>query len=474
MTRSALHYSEGIVTFVEDGTNPAEMSLFEAIDLLRGRRVWITDINTAPESLAALKLLDATTAANVLGIFKEDDPDAPPAAPEALLDWVADFVDPLDDDEYDDLRITVEQQRVWWHSTRRGFRLDPAAMAAAQREADYQRFRAKTLIGTDISRDDDARQFLDDHGIRIPPPMTDAEDDTIPSTVSHRHWHRAVVPDGAEEAWLHFQEIRNESATHGQLWRMAHQGTTGRLPTHWRISGARTGRMASSRFAMQNIPKSLRTLFLADEGKVFLKCDLDRAEPSVAAWLSGDEALRDDLVAGDVYQGLGDRIGVDRGTAKIVFLSLLYGKGIARLAFDLDIEVEEAAEIKEELLAAYPDLRRWMRRTLKNAERGNGVTNGFGRWSPLPRREAYKAVNTAAQGTAAGVLVRMVDNVIEHPLLGADTLWLAVHDELILQVPEADTYDDVLAAFATCMRFEVDGVTIAGTPELLGSRWTSA
>lgn len=450
---------QGATVKLSTGT---DLSLLSAAKDLAGARVWVTDIHRVPHALSDVHLCDATTLAAVL------HRPPPPEGEVDLVEWVDAALDDLDDDAYEDARVSVDQQRTWWRVMRRGFRIDRDALDHLLRDARAHRRRAKVELGLDLYYSEESQRFLDAHGIRIRHPF---DDDSAPTRTSRKLWHHAEVPPGAEEAWATFRAVRDASRNLAKLEEIAAGSRTGRAWTHWSVSGAATGRMASSRIAMQNIARPLRSVFLADEGHVFVKCDLDRAEPSVAAWLSCDAALLRDLTEGDVYARLAARIGVDRATAKVTLLSLLYGKGIRRLAFDLGVSDAEAARIRTELLDAYPDLRRWMKRLIARAERGMGVTTGFGRHIPLDPDQAYKAVNFTAQGTAAGILLDMVDRISEHPLLGEEALWLAVHDEVILQVPEADANRATLDAFRECMTFNLDGVHISGEPQLLGTRW---
>lgn len=461
MARIAARIDDGQVSLSSGETLP----LLVAGTELAGRRVWVHDIHRVPHALRDVRLCDATTLAQVLA----DDP--PDGDEDELAAWVTELLDDLDDAAYEDARITVDQQRIWWRTLSRGLRVDRDAVAVAYADAAYQRRLATLRLGTDLLYDNNARAFLDQHDIRIHRP-TDPDD--APSSVSWRHWHHADVPADATDAWNAFRETRRSLVTYRKIEEIKRASGTGRVWTRWQVSGAATGRMSSSEIPLQNIPKSIRHVFRADPGHVLIQCDLDRAEPSVAAWLSGDDALARDLREGDVYQALADRIEIQRAQAKIVLLSLLYGKGIRALAYDLEVSRKKAQQIKNDLLSTYPDLARWMREVTRRAERGRGATTAFGRHIPLDRANSYRAVNYTAQGTAAGVLLRMIDSIVDHPLLGERTLWLAVHDEVILQVPEADTYDDVLAAFRNCMTFDADGITIGGDPQVLGERWTDA
>lgn len=459
MSRVALTAEDGVVRLSDGRTYP----LLSAAERLAGKRIWVADIHTIPHALRDVRLSDAKTLAQVLAVS------APIGSAEDIAAWVDANLDAIeDDDAYEDARLTVDQQRVWWRVLSRGLRIDRDAVEDAYADAAYRRRLTTLQLGTDLLYDENARAFLDQHEVRVQRPG-DADD--APSSVSWRHWHHAEVPNESRGAWDAFRAARKDLATFRKAEEIRNASGTGRVWTRWQISGAATGRMSSSAIPLQNIPKSLRHLFLAEPGRVLIQCDLDRAEPSVAAWLSGDRRLASDLRDGDVYQSLADRLGIERGQAKIVLLSLLYGKGIRALAYDLEVSEETASDIKDDLLDAYPDLARWMRQTTRAARRGRGVTTAFGRHIPLDRDDAYRAVNYAAQGTAAGVLLGMVDAIIDHPLLGEDALWLAVHDEMILQVPEADDYDEVLAAFGECMTFDADGIRISGTPTVLGTRW---
>lgn len=82
----------------------------------------------------------------------------------------------------------------------------------------------------------------------------------------------------------------------------------GRIRQQLRIGGTETGRFSSSKTSwnsginMQTVPRELRSMFIADEGKVLAEFDLNRGESWVYAHLSNDpEMIRVHQEGGDFH-----------------------------------------------------------------------------------------------------------------------------------------------------------------------------
>ncbi len=134
----------------------------------------------------------------------------------------------------------------------------------------------------------------------------------------------------------------------------------------------------------------------------------------------------------------------------MVSYGLAYGMEAHGLAQRLSIEPPEAQEILAAYFAAFPAVRAFMDRTVVEA-RSRGYTETlFGRRRPLPdlhspnrtlRMAAERqAMNAGIQGLAADLfkvaLVRL-DHALEERRL-ASRLVLQVHDEVLVEVPEAE------------------------------------
>lgn len=440
----------------------------EHISILNDVPLWVRNIHDeANMKLVAAELRDATTATDVLGVPAcEKDLTAT-----ELADDIATILADAPAVMRDEVERNVRQQRMWWRILQRGFAIDMKSLAAAQEEVARERSNSMRDVGVDLFNNFTAGKFLERLEVTAEP----FEDGTVPSVLSHKMWSRAIVPDTASEQWGAFKLIRSRLDIVAKVAEIEKLASTGRAFSKWAVSGARTGRMSSREVQMQNIPARLRSIFRADPGHILLQCDLDRVEPTVAAWLSGDPDLRDALASGDLYERIAEQVGeISRADAKTTLLALLYGEGIASLAVGLNRSRDEAEMIRTDVLGAFPVLAKWSRKLVQKAKRSKGVTNGFGRIIRLKEWESYKAVNFVCQSTAAALLFDMVDEIADHPDLGEDSLWLAVHDEIILQVPLSPSgdYSRELRALKQCMTVELgDGIVATGTPVVLGETW---
>jgi DNA polymerase-1 len=139
-----------------------------------------------------------------------------------------------------------------------------------------------------------------------------------------------------------------------------------------------------------------------------------------------------------------------RRYAKVINFGLIYGMSAFGLASNLGIEREAAKIYIERYFSRYPGVAAYMERTRVQAKQQGYVETVFGRrlWlaeinSPNgPRRAAAEraAINAPMQGTAADLIkLAMVDiwRWIDDRKLGS-RLIMQVHDELVLEVPEAE------------------------------------
>lgn len=240
--------------------------------------------------------------------------------------------------------------------------------------------------------------------------------------------------------------------------------------------GARTGRMTVRGPAIQNLAPTIRGALLADKGKALVGLDLHQVEPRVAAAMSNDTAMRA-AVRGDVYTEAAGVIwptedidSASRSRAKTVLLAQLYGEGAKSLAKRLDIGEEEAGSVVGRLLDRWPGLRRWKRGLEDRARAGEQLTTLAGR--PLPTLapgEEWRAVNYVVQGSAADIFYSMIMRVAK-ALGSGSRLWLAVHDELVVECPQEET-DATKQLLASLMSTEVNGVQINGDAIVYGTSW---
>ena len=140
----------------------------------------------------------------------------------------------------------------------------------------------------------------------------------------------------------------------------------------------------------------------------------------------------------------------ERNVAKMVNFGIIYGISAFGLSENLEIPREEAQAYIDAYLARFPHVQDFIQRTIEQAARDGYVTTLFGRRRPVPEIRASNrqtrslgerlAVNSVMQGTAADVI--KVAMVAIHERLRAEgraaKLVLQVHDELLLEAPEAE------------------------------------
>ncbi|TDX59027.1 DNA polymerase I [Orenia marismortui] len=241
---------------------------------------------------------------------------------------------------------------------------------------------------------------------------------------------------------------------------------TGRIHTTFNQRVTATGRLSSADPNLQNIPirseegREIRGVFVAEEGKKLLAADYSQIELRVLAHISDDEGLKEAYEQGlDIHTKTASEIfdipldevtSNERRKAKAVNFGIAYGISDWGLAKRLNISNKEAQEFIELYFSRYPKVKEYMDNTIKQAKEEGYVTTVFNRKRYLSdiksknyhRREFAKrmAINTPIQGTAADIMkIATIDvaEALKEEGLSAEVL-LQVHDELVLEVAEAE------------------------------------
>lgn len=241
---------------------------------------------------------------------------------------------------------------------------------------------------------------------------------------------------------------------------------TGRVHTSYRQMGANTGRLASSDPNLQNIPvrtplgKRVRQVFVPSEGCVLLSADYSQIELRIVAHLADDPGLREAFAKGeDIHRrtaaeifgvSLDDVTDDQRASAKAINFGLIYGMSAFGLASRQGIGREEARDYMNRYFSRYPGVQNYINETLTEARQTREVSTLMGRRIRIPgiddrnrlaRENAERAaINAPVQGSAADMM--KVALVQTHQRLHAENLRarmiLTVHDEIILDVPQAE------------------------------------
>ena len=241
---------------------------------------------------------------------------------------------------------------------------------------------------------------------------------------------------------------------------------TGRIHTNYAQAVAVTGRLASNEPNLQNIPirtaegRRVREAFIAPPGHRLMSADYSQIELRIMAHLSDDPALLRAFAEGhDVHRATASEVfGVplaevsseQRRYAKTINFGLIYGMGAFGLAQSLGIEVKAARDYIDRYFARYPGVKRYMDETRTLAGAQGYVETIFGRRITLidiqggsgPRKAAAErqAINAPMQGTASD-LIKLAMIAVQDALDAegrATRMVMQVHDELVLEVPEAE------------------------------------
>ena len=238
---------------------------------------------------------------------------------------------------------------------------------------------------------------------------------------------------------------------------------TGRLHSSFNQTVAATGRLSSSEPNLQNIPvrteegRRIRAAFAAPPGHRLISADYSQIELRVLAHLSGDPVLLEAFTRGedihartaaDVFATLPPAEG--RRLAKVINYGIVYGMGAARAARELGVPLAEAQAYIDGYFARYAGVRAFIDSTVTAARARGYVTTVLGRRRYLPELGAgdpavrqfaeRAATNTPIQGSAAD-LIKLAMLEVPRQLAEAGLggrLLLQVHDELVLEVPEAE------------------------------------
>ncbi|MBF0252502.1 MAG: DNA polymerase I [Candidatus Omnitrophica bacterium] len=267
------------------------------------------------------------------------------------------------------------------------------------------------------------------------------------------------------EAILKYRELNKLKSTYYDSIYELTDKKTGRIHTTLNQAVTSTGRLSSSDPNLQNIPvrtelgREVRGAFIPlSEQDILLSADYSQIELRVLAHLSKDknliEAFNSDedihtYTASLIYNVPINEVDRDmRGAAKTVNFGIVYGMGSFSLAKDLGISVKEAQDFIDAYFERYPNVKKFMDETIKQARDEGYVSTIMKRRRYIPeindrnnniRSFAERAaINTPVQGSAADIIkLAMLDCFNLKKEIGCNMV-LQVHDELIFSVKKDD------------------------------------
>jgi DNA polymerase-1 len=326
----------------------------------------------------------------------------------------------------------------------------------------------------------------------------------LPDTRSWRLAPHASASPGVA-ALLRWRKAERTATTYGWRWLDTFVGPDNRLRGEWGCADGGAGRMTASA-GLHNMPAELRDAVRAEPGHRLVRADLGQIEPRVLAAVSGDEAFTVAAREADLYAPVAERLRCDRPTAKIAVLAAMYGQTSG-----------PAGEMLRQMDRVYPTAMAYLRAAERVGVHGGELRTYGGRllrfgtaseadgsdasasaghpigdWVPddddgpdglaassaaAASRGRY-ARNAVIQGAAAELFKAWAATVRAGLAALDGQIVLCLHDELLLQVPDA-AVDDAAAllrsSLAATARWWAAGSEVRFVAEVSsGASWAEA
>ena len=239
----------------------------------------------------------------------------------------------------------------------------------------------------------------------------------------------------------------------------------GRIRTTFQNLVTATGRLSSTEPNLQNIPvrtdlgAEIRKMFVPRPGCVLVDADYSQIELRVLAHIAEDEVMCKAFCDGsDIHTATAAQVfgvpaeqvtALQRRHAKAVNFGIVYGISEFSLAEDIGVSRYEARAYIDSYLTNYRGVRTYMKKVVEDAREIGYTQTLYGRRRYIPELKSSNfnirsgaeriALNTPIQGTAADIIklaMIRVESALREAFPEAKLI-LQVHDELIVECPEA-------------------------------------
>ena len=277
--------------------------------------------------------------------------------------------------------------------------------------------------------------------------------------------------------------------------------------------GTTSGRYSSKNPNFQNLPrddKRVKACIISRPGKSFVGADYSQLEPRVFASISNDTRLQKCFESGDdFYSVVGapifGKFGIPlkkdaegsfaklypqlRDKAKVISLATPYGRTAAQQASVMGISRDESQELINAYWEEYPEVKKMMEASHKEAIDKGVVYSLYNRPRRIPRAKAIPsiygktqhsdlpyeartllnlAMNHRVQSTAASIVNRAsiaFYERIQHLGIKECHIVLQVHDEIVVECRDEDA-ETVKSILKDCMEntLELPGVKLEAKP----------
>lgn len=288
---------------------------------------------------------------------------------------------------------------------------------------------------------------------------------------------RSTVP--LVDLILKYRELFKLKSTYLEPIKRMSEGDMRIHPTFVQFKAA-TGRITCETPNLQNIPPSIREIFIASPGYKLVSLDYSQIELRILASVTEDpEMMRAFNSNADIHQitaskiydvPLADVTPTMRKVAKTLNFGVIYGMGARAFAQQSGLSPKEAKMFIDEYFKDFATIKQWQDTVLAKVREQGFVENINGRTRQLPEITSFNkmlqseaermAINFPIQSVGADIIKSAMVKVKEH--LSAEGLWgtdvkmlLTVHDELVFEIKDPPaggrTLEDIVGEIKTIL-----------------------
>ncbi len=269
------------------------------------------------------------------------------------------------------------------------------------------------------------------------------------------------------EEILNYRSMAKLLSTYANALPKLVNSSTGRIHTSYNQAVTTTGRLSSTNPNLQNIPirteegRKIRAAFIPSEDEnILVSADYSQIELRIMAHLSNDQnmlhafANSEDIhtaTAAKIFATSEDLVTREmRNKAKSANFGIIYGISSFGLSQNLSISSSEAKEIIDSYFNSYPDVKKYMTKSVNEAREKGFVETLFGRKRNLENinsqnnlvkgNDERNAINAPIQGTSADIIKLAMINCkqkFEENNLKSKMI-MQVHDELVFDVKKSE------------------------------------